>query len=319
MVHYKDIRTYTLLLLLLTVGTPLQAAQLYEEEGKVSATQQGPPAIASQDLDLCDHTLHIGRKVDHEMHDTRDLKGRLADEMVLLANELENKKRELVLATVLQSKQDQGFYKYLFSSAGLLQGKAVVDKAYNDRFGYHLIKATFPHAVIALLEWLGWSAEQSHHNNQIYKIYTPKALHPSLPLCEGCCRFARHMFQIKLQPNEKGCLGQPFPDAIEAFPDLAQQYINTHLTLPLLQKLIAPMMGYVSGTQAAKKEAALQTQLDQRNTQLQERNTALQRQQVQITALKEENSALQAQVNTKEAEFRKKTPPFKKKSKKTLF
>ncbi len=103
MVHYKDIRTYTLLLLLLTVGTPLQAAQLYEyeEEGKVSETQQNHPAIASQDLEVYDHTLHTGKKVDHKMHDTRDLKGRLADEMVLLANELEKNAGELILATVL--------------------------------------------------------------------------------------------------------------------------------------------------------------------------------------------------------------------------
>ncbi len=59
MVHYKNIRTYTLLLFLLIVGTPLQAAQLYEEEGKVSETQQNHPVIALQGLEVYDHTLHF--------------------------------------------------------------------------------------------------------------------------------------------------------------------------------------------------------------------------------------------------------------------
>ncbi len=147
MVHDKDIRTYTLLLFLLIVGAPLQAAQLYEEEGKVNETRQGHPVIVSQDLEVYDHTRNIGKQVNNEVHEIKELQDCLVDEIFLLANELEKNAGELMLAAVLRSKGDQRYYKYLFSSKGLLQGKTIVDKAYKNRFKYHLIKATSPHVV----------------------------------------------------------------------------------------------------------------------------------------------------------------------------
>ncbi len=51
MVHYKDIRTYTLLLFLLTVGAPLQAAQLKESvtyQDKDTQLQEKDTALQQQ-------------------------------------------------------------------------------------------------------------------------------------------------------------------------------------------------------------------------------------------------------------------------------
>ena len=216
--------------------------------------------------------------------------------MLALANKLENKERELILAAVLQSKQDQEYYKYLFSSKGLLEGKEVVDRAYKNKFRYHLIKTTASHVVVALLEWLGWSEEQTLHNNQVSHTYNVTALHPSRPVCNSCALLARYMFKIDLLTNEKGCLTQPFPDSIEALPTLAQQYINSDLTLSLVQQLVVPLMGYVGGMEVRQKEVTLQTQL-------QEKDTALQQQQEQIAAVQEQSTAVQAQVNQKSKEL----------------
>ena len=113
MAKYKQTLTYTLLLLFLTATNPLQAAQLDkavaykdEEERKIPETQQG--------LEVYDYTLHIRKQMDHELEDIEDLQDDLEEQAFGLAKKLENRKRELILVTVLQSKQNQRHYKYLF-------------------------------------------------------------------------------------------------------------------------------------------------------------------------------------------------------------
>ncbi|MEM7174244.1 MAG: hypothetical protein AAF380_03260, partial [Bacteroidota bacterium] len=252
------------LFLLLIIGFPQlnasqEAFQIEEKEGKMQETQQYNTPGAPKGL-VYNHTLHVGKYVNNEvenLEDIRDIQEILDSDIFTLKKTLENKKEEIILAAALQSKQERKYYKYLFSNKGLLQGEASIVTAHKRRLGYQIIKTTSPHIIVGLLEWLSWSQQQSVGNNEFFKTYTPTALSTNWPICKACHLIALHMFKIDLLSNEKGCLSQPLQNKIDCLPHLAQQYINTHLTLPLVEHLVVPMLGYVKKQKEEKLKEAI--------------------------------------------------------------
>ncbi|MEM7174280.1 MAG: ankyrin repeat domain-containing protein, partial [Bacteroidota bacterium] len=287
-----------------------QKPTLFEEqEGKMSETQQYNTPEAPKGL-VYNHSLHIGKYVNNEVEDMEEedytFKDILNDDILLLKNRLKNSAEELILASILQGAREGKCYKYLFSNKGLIEGKKIVSIAYNRKLGYQLIKTTSYHVIVSLLEWLQWSQQQSVVNNEFFKTYAPKALSTNWPICKGCHLIALYMFKINLPTNEKGCLSQPLSNKMDTLPHLAQEYINNHLTLPLVEKLVVPMLGYIEESKAQQKQTELQIQVKQKESVIQEKNTALQSQQEQIDTQEKEIERLKLDAQKKHDDLQNK-------------
>lgn len=265
---------------LVPIALPLSSNSLLEANRfrpdiSIADALMEPPAALQE---VYDHTQHVYNKViDHEITNivssdrAVSLKQYLVEQMGPLKSKIaKNKAKELILTAVLKQIPEKRYYKYLFSSKGLLEQQAAAEEAC-ENFKYHLVKTSSSHVLLALLEWLGFSRAAPVKSK---KIYSPVVLDTNLPLCEKCYLIALHMFHIKLPcDHEKGCLGEIFPDAIEIFPRFAQTYINASLTLSLVHDLLVPMMGYASSgkvqqlqMQLAEKSATIQKNLEQIKT-----------------------------------------------------
>ena len=209
MQKYKQIFLY--LFFLLPITNPVKGAYEATEEDKTIAIHTLP--------EVCDYTIYTNAQVTQpllKVENVVGLQNTLRVETFILEINLENRKREMLLAAVLQSEQDQKGCKYVFSSAKLLQGKRVTQKAY--QYGYHLIKTNSRHVAVALMEWLGWSYEQWYHHKSGYQTYTVNNIYTEQSVCERCYFFCLHMFKVKLSCHKKGCLGQVFPKNINVLP-----------------------------------------------------------------------------------------------------
>lgn len=219
--QYKRVLVHLFLLFL--VSHPIQGALFPKANYSTVAIDTLP--------EVCDYTIYANQQVAPlplKVENKADLEDSLIGETFILEVNLKNKKKEMLLAAVLQSEQDHKYYKYLFSSNKLLKGKKVVQKAY--KYGYHRVKTNAQHVVIALMEWLGWSYEQWYHHRRLaYHTYSVKAVYTNQPVCASCYFFCFHMFKIKLLWDEKGCLSRTWPESIAPLPFSAKQYLNVFL------------------------------------------------------------------------------------------
>ncbi len=261
--------------------------EMKDEEGQETSVQNS----------IFDYTRHLGKQVDHRLDEDEidDLQDDLEDDIDSVIKKLKDKNSFSLLGVILKNMQENTYYKYLFSSSDFTREKEAINRTHRKKF--HLIRGKSPHDVLQLLGWL-----------HITKRYSVKALHSSRPVCRNCHLLACNLFQIRLENNERGCLAIPFPPS-NKMPRLALAYINNHLTLPLVEKLIVPMMGYVSRHEVQRKDqeiANLSTQLDQKNDQLAittrqlgEKNYQLQNVTRQLEVKDEEVTNLTRQIDQK--------------------
>ena len=215
----------------------------YDEQKEGSYSTQSNNQV-EQPKQVCDYTILNNKNVNHTLEDIEDLEEDLRDDVSAVNQRLvtsNNQSTPLLLGAVLQHKQTKKHYQYLIADTGLLSNSTqpnAVKRAH--RKGFHLIKATRGHVSLQLLEWL-----------QISKHYIVIALKTNRPVCRNCYLIANSLWEKELKTNEKGCIEAQF-SVLDKMPNLAQQYINTHLNLSLVQSLVVPMMGYVSKEEMQK-------------------------------------------------------------------
>ena len=231
----------------------LHAAFLVETEGKNDDYTQEVPFIEAQPAQhtpVYDYTLQSGANVDHVWRDYDNLK----DDVRTIADSLEKP----ILGARLVRKVDGKEYKYLFFGGDPATEEEAAQKAHNQKFAYHIIevKEKSPHSILDLLGWLK-------------KKYRVKELYINCAVCKSCHLLGTKLFNVKLLTNEKGCGSNPFP-SFDNIPPLSLSYINAHLTLSLVEKLIVPWMGYVSGDEARALQQTREAQSRQLNARSQE-------------------------------------------------
>ena len=234
--------------------------------------------------------LEINHLVDELDDDTQD---DLEASIDFVKKKLTNERHTLLLGAILQNTKTNTYYKYLFFSSDVMQQEQKAINRTHKKY-FHLIQGKSPHDVLQLFGWL-----------HLTKKYSVKALYPSRPVCRNCRLFALHLFEIDLATNEKGCLGIDFPVSNQ-IPRWALAYINSHLTLPLVEKLIVPMMGYVSGKEVEAKDqqiANLSRQLEQKNTSLQQKDGQLRNKDQELATLNTQVEAKKNQLQAKDQQI----------------
>ena len=196
---------------------------------------------------------------------------------------MKNKEKTLFFLTIVRNKEDSALYKYFFSNIDPSSEESAKKKVQKS-LSCHIIANDNPEkSPHVLFQLLGW---QASGNEQL----TPISIHPNRPVCPTCHAILFQLIGVDVATNEKGCCGDDFP-AFDKIPAMAQKYINSHLTLSLAEKILAPL-----GQDDHKEEVqALEDQLkevrqetEQKDQQLNEKDNQINQLRQQIDALKQE-------------------------------
>ncbi|MEM7362352.1 MAG: ankyrin repeat domain-containing protein [Bacteroidota bacterium] len=211
----------------------------------------------------------------HRITDLTSLQDDLEDDVDSVVKKLEDKNSFLFLGAGLRKTQSNAHYRCLIVNPAFKGERRAIRRAKQKKF--YLIKSENQHFLLQLLGLL-----------HVQKEYTIQTMYSSPYVCRNCHFFALYLFEIHLPLNEKGCFGIPFPSS-EKMPASAMAYINSHLTLPLVEELVVPMMGYVKGDELQIKDqeiANLRREVQRKDDQLDKKEKKLCSQEREITNLR---------------------------------